>query len=308
MAAAPAPSLLSAPRNGLGQIDPRHVQLAVLGSLLVYGMTVLDFGVPLHRPPLVIAAALATQALWTRVFRLPRLEPRSALITSLSLCLLLRTSHEGIALLAAVIAISSKFLVRVRGKHVYNPANVALMALVWGTDQAWVSGGQWGRGALLLGFLVLLGHVVLRRAARTDITWALLASYGGALGARALYLGDPLRIPLHQLFHGGFLLFVFFMISDPKSTPDSRAGRIAFSLLVSALSLWIRFGLYAPHDLLWALFALSPLVPLLDRLLPGPAFRWPGHASPSPSTRSTPCTSPARHDEPSPLPRACPAR
>ena len=51
--------------------------------------------------------------------------------------------------------------------------------------------------------------------------------------SRAVRLGDPLSIPLHQLQNGAFLLFTFFMISGPKTTPDSRLGRLVFASLVA---------------------------------------------------------------------------
>ena len=73
-----------------------------------------------------------------------------------------------------------------------------------------------------------LGWLVVHRAARSDVTWAFLAAYAAlALRPRLRGSGDPLAIPLHQLESGAFLIFAFFMISDPKTTPDSRAGRIA---------------------------------------------------------------------------------
>ena len=74
---------------------------------------------------------------------------------------------------------------------------------------------------------------MVNRAARSDVTYAFLAFYLAILFGRALWLGQPLAIPLHQLGSGGFLIFTFFMISDPRTTPDSRAGRILFALLVA---------------------------------------------------------------------------
>ena len=62
------------------------------------------------------------------------------------------------------------------------------------------------------------------------MTLAFLAFYAGAPLGRALWLGEPLAIPLHRLESGALLLFTFFMISDPKTTPDSRAGRILFAV------------------------------------------------------------------------------
>ena len=64
---------------------------------------------------------------------------RSALISGLSLCLLLRTNRLDLAVLAAVLTIAGKFLFRFRGKHVFNPTNGGLVAMLLLTDQVWVS-------------------------------------------------------------------------------------------------------------------------------------------------------------------------
>lgn len=75
------------------------------------------------------------------------------------------------------------------------------------------------------------------------------------------------------------------MISDPKTTPDSRTGRLAFALLVALAALYAQFGLFRPNGPLWALIACSPLVPLLDWLSPGVRYDWSrpstGHVSTS---------------------------
>jgi hypothetical protein len=72
------------------------------------------------------------------------------------------------------------------------------------------------------------------------------------------------------------LLFAFFMISDPKTTPSSRAGRILFAFLVAFGAWWIQFRWFRTNGLLWSLSAFSLLVPLIDRLLPGGAYVWKG--------------------------------
>jgi len=264
--------------------DPRLYQILVLSSLLVYGVTRLDLEVTVPRAVLLLAAALLTQAVCTRLWRLPAFDPKSALISGLSLCLLLRTGSELLAVAAAVVTIASKFILRINGKHVFNPTNFGIVALMLATGQVWVSPAQWGNAALFAFLMACLGGLVVNRAARSDVTYAFLFFYLAVLFGRALWLGQPAAIPLHQLGSGGFLLFTFFMISDPKTTPDSRAGRILFALLVALGAGFVHFILYRPNGLLLSLAFLSPLVPLLDRLLPGARYAWrraPAAAGPS---------------------------
>lgn len=255
--------------------DPRIFQVTVLSLLLGYGVLVLDFGVRLQNAVAIMACAQAVQFLASR-FAGIRFDPLSALITSLSLTLLLRTNLVSLAALAACIAIGSKFLVRVRGKHVFNPANVALVALILLSDEAWISTGQWGNAALGAFAFVCLGFIVLTKARRAETTLSFLAAYGALVFGRALWLGDPLAIPLHQLQSGALLLFAFFMISDPMTTPDKPLGRILYGALVAALGVVMQFTFYEPTGPILALVMTAPLVPLIDGCLGGQRYRWRG--------------------------------
>ncbi len=278
----PVPCPLPSAVEGHPRLDPRLYQIAVLGGLLAYGMARLDFEIGPARVLPILASALATQLACSRIWRLPAFEPKSALISGISLCLLLRTESPPLALAAPAIAVASKFVLRARGKHVFNPTNLALVALMLLTGRVWVSPGQWGNAAWLAFLFACLGGVVVQRASRADVTFGFIASYFAILFARARWLGQPAAIPLHQLESGAFLLFSFFMISDPRTTPDSPAGRILFAALVAGGAAFVQFGLYRTNGLLWSLACWSLAVPLIDRLLPGPRYQWNPAASLSP--------------------------
>ena len=262
--------------------DPRLFQIAALWALCVYGLLVLRFDTSLSRVVLVLAAALTTQLACTRIFRLPRFEPMSALISGLSLCLLLRADDPRLLTLAAVLAVGSKFLLRWNGKHVFNPTNFAIVALLLSGAGVWVSPGQWGSAAVFAFAMAGAGVLVVNRASRSDVTLAFLVAWFALLFGRSLWLGEPLAIPLHRLESGALVLFAFFMISDPKTTPDSRAGRILFGTLVAAGAWYVQFRLFRTNGLLWSLAACSLFVPLIDAVLPGPLYSWKGepHAAP----------------------------
>ncbi len=254
--------------------DPRYFQIAVLGTLLSFGVFVLEFGIHWQNAVAIVTTALSVQWLGTRLAGLPRFDPLSPLITSLSLTLLLRTDVVALAAVAASIAIGSKFLVRVRGKHVFNPANVALVAMMLLSDRAWVSSGQWGSAALGAFALVCLGFLVLTRAKRAETTIAFIACYAALLFGRAWWLGDPLAIPAHQMQSGALLIFAFFMISDPMTTPNTGLGRIVFAAIVATIAFTIQFVYYEPNGPILALILSAPLVPVIDRLMRGSGYRW----------------------------------
>jgi Na+-transporting NADH:ubiquinone oxidoreductase subunit NqrB len=263
----------------LARQDPRLFQIGALVSLLLYGMAFLHFDVTPPRVALLIGSALAAQVLCSRAARLPSVELRSALISGLSLCLLLRTNFPFLAVVAAFVTVASKFVLRWNGKHVFNPTNFGLVAMMIATDRVWVSPGQWGTAVFLAFLIACAGILVVRRAARSDVTLAFLGFYGLLLLARSAALGEPLAIPLHRLQSGALLLFAFFMISDPKTTPDSRLGRIFFAILVATGATVISFRLFRTNGLLWSLALFSILVPVLDRVFPGIRYRWASPAA-----------------------------
>lgn len=265
-------------RRPISIADARIWQITALSSLLVFGVGYLGFDQPVAGIGLILAAAMATEWVGRRYVDGTSFDPLSPMVTALSLSILLRAVSPGWLMLAAVLAIGSKFVVRVDGKHVFNPANLGIVLPILLTDSAWVSPAQWGSATWTVFLFVCLAVLVLSRARRTDIALAFLVSYGGLLVARALYLGDPMAIPLKQLQSGGVLLFAFFMITDPKTTPDRQSARLLYAGLVAATALWLQFGLYLSYGLLLSLFLASPLVPVLDRLLPRaagrPRFHW----------------------------------
>ena len=254
--------------------DPRYYQIIVLGLLLTYGITVLDFGVRWQNALVIVCTALAVQFIGTRYSALPHFDPLSPLITSLSLTLLLRTDDILFAALAATLAIGSKFLLRFQGKHIFNPANFALVSLMLLSENAWVSSGQWGSAAIGAFVLACLGFLVLTRARRAETTIAFIAIYGAMLFARAVWLDDPISIPLHQIQNGALLIFAFFMISDPKTTPNKGAGRILYAALVASVAYTIQFIYYQPNGPIIALIMCAPMVPVIDALLRGQIYRW----------------------------------
>ncbi len=255
--------------------DPRLYQITTLASLLAYGIGWLDFDITVARAALILGTVLTTQFACDRLTAPQRpVNVRSALISGLSLCLLLRTNCAALAILAAGVTITSKFVIRVGGRHVFNPTNGGIVATMLLTDQVWVSPAQWGTTAFFAFLLSGAGTLVVTRAARSDVTCAFLAFYCTLLFGWSLYLGEPMTIPLHRLESGGLLLFAFFMISDPKTTPSSRLGRFVFGSLVAYGAWYVQFRMFRTNGLMWSLALLSTAVPLIDRLLPGTRHEW----------------------------------
>ncbi len=282
--------------------DARHWQILALSSLFLMAWLGSDFGT---KPKYLLAAILgalfaqlagtvfenARKARETRkaskgghwresrlsggIAMLTDFQWKSAVITSLSLSILLRANSAWFWLAAGLIAITAKFLIRYRGKHFFNPACIGIVTVsLLAGSSAWVSPGQWGQTPIFAAFAIGFAALVLSSAKRLDIALGFLTFFALMLIGRALYLGDPLTIPMHQMQSGALLVFAFFMITDPRSTPDSRIGRLIFAFAVAALAAWLGWEYHVRGGMLYALAALAFLTPVLDRLLPAKRFEW----------------------------------
>ena len=216
--------------------DARHFQIVALSSLMAINFVWLDFGAKPLYSALAISSALATQVACSRYFRLPQIDLRSPLIIGLSLSLLLRADEPWLPAIAGIVAIASKFVLRIDGKHIWNPAGFAIVVLLLTSNDVWISPGQWGASIWFGSLLAFFAILVLQASQRSDIALFFLGSHAALLLARAYWLGDPIAIPLHQLQSGSLLIFAFFMISDPRTTPDLRLGRCLFAVAVALLA------------------------------------------------------------------------
>ena len=157
--------------------DPRYYQIAVLAALLIYGVGWLSFDTARREITILLGTALITQFLCGKFFSVSAFDPRSALISGLSLCLLLRTNSTLLLILTAVVTIASKFVVKWNHKHIFNPTNFGIVAMLALNGEVWVSPAQWG-SKLYFGFLMAcLGGMVVHRAMRSDVSYVFIASY-----------------------------------------------------------------------------------------------------------------------------------
>jgi Na+-transporting NADH:ubiquinone oxidoreductase subunit NqrB len=204
----------------------------------------------------------------------PNINLRSALITALGLSLLLRTDHWTTMALAAVSAIASKFFFKVGDKHFFNPANFGIISALTLTSNAWVSPGQWGEewwyGLVFVG----TGGLILRRIGRWDTTASFLGSYCLLEAIRNLWLGWTWDVYLHRLMSGSLLLFALFMVTDPRSIPNAKIGRVVWAICIACLTFILRNYFFVSTAVFWSLFTLAPLTIFLDYLWSSPRFSW----------------------------------
>lgn len=249
--------------------DARDYQIFFLLLFLSLGIYTRDWSIDALSILVILGSCLVTQVLIAKGTGL-----KSALITALGLILLLRSDNYLVLGLAGGLAIASKFLFQEQGKHWFNPANFGIVIALLGSGQAWVSPGQWGQEGLYALLFLCLGAMILQKVGRWDTTASFLLVYVGLETVRNFWLGWEIDVLSHRLMSGSLLLFAFFMITDPRSIPNARRGRIFWAVSIACLTFILRNWFFLSDAAFYALFFISPLTVLIDRGLPAPKFQW----------------------------------
>ena len=199
----------------------------------------------------------------------------SVLISSFGLSLLLKTNDVWVAVLAATVSILSKYIIRINGKHVFNPSALGIVVAIVFTGNAWISPGQWGSNMVILFGVLSLGFIVTTRVQKLDVSLAFLGTFAALLFARqVIYLGWPVDHFIQSVSTGSLLLFSFFMITDPKTTPNHLIVRIVWSAAIATVAFYLTAFKFINGAPIFVLVLAQPLVPLLDKLFKAKRFEW----------------------------------
>lgn len=268
--------------------DARYFQIIFQFVFLAYGIFYLHWNAEWWLYGTYFGISLTTQFLCSVIFnkditklfsvswwkKLQTSIP-SVLISSFGLSLLLKTNHWYIAALAAVISIASKYIIRINGKHIFNPSALGIVATLFFTGDAWISPGQWGSNIVILFTVLCLGFIVTTRVQKLDVSLAFLGTFAALLFTRQIiYQGWPMDFFVQSISTGSLLLFSFFMITDPKTTPNHTVARIIWSMGVAAVAFYLTTFKFMNGAPIWVLVFAQPLVPLLDKLFKAKTFDW----------------------------------
>lgn len=249
------------------------MQILFMGGLFSYGVWFFDLSLLWAQVILTFASGLLTQYFWMRRLKLQTHSLLSVFITCFSLTLLLRSDNLWIHPLAASLAIHSKFLIQYKRQHFFNPSALGIFAVLpWA--EAWLSPGQWGSGTSLAIWMIAFGCLIASKVHRMDTAWLFLVFYLGGLLIRNIYLGYEMAVFYHAALKGSLLLFAFFMISDPRSSPNHIIGKTIFTFVVATMALVLHYYFYMENGLIYALVVGCCLVPLLNHKFQSRPFQW----------------------------------
>lgn len=247
--------------------DPRITLLIALSTYTVLGQQIFYF----NRSPLQLALTLGVCTLLDFVITAARSRivalPLSGAITGLSLGLLLESHRWQVFVVAATWSILSKYLIRTRDGHLFNPSNFGIVAaIVLGHGTATVApGSQWGGHLTYALVIFALGLLMMKRVRRLPVVVGWTAGYL-VMGLVRMALGQGgLVYVLGPMTGAEFTLFAFSMIPDPKTSPAASRPQFAWGLAIAALDGVLRLG-EVRFSMFYALFILCALRPLFVEL------------------------------------------
>lgn len=253
-----------------GARDPRWLFAAFLGSYVALGHLVLSFNRSLLEIGVALVACCALDMLYTWVSSRRLMFPLSALISGLGLAILFTSPGAGWLMLAASwLTISSKYLVTWRGRHIFNPTNFALVVMILVSDgkAAIAPAYQWGGSWEIIGVVFALGLVMMWRVNKLPLVLSFWAAYAVIAVIRSRISGIPVEILLWASVSGGaFMLYSFFMITDPKTSPVSTRAMIAGGITLGMVDGLFQAG-YAVFSLFYAAFTVNMLRALAQIML-----------------------------------------
>ncbi len=255
--------------------DGRHFQILSQIGFLCFGIFTLGWDADWQKLLAAFAGCVGAQFLAIRFAGLPAHSVKSALITALGISLLFKANSPWLFLFAALFAIGQKFVTKVNGKHLWNPANFGIVLVILLSGEGWISPGQWGSGPLLIFLIGTAGLAVLSNIKRLDTGIVFILTLGLLEYVRTiLYLGWESDVLFLKLSSGSLWLFSLFMITDPMTAPGSKAVRMVWASVIAGISFYLTNFEFINGAPFWVLFFATPITPLLDKVFNGKQFQW----------------------------------
>jgi len=253
-----------APRGRLLTIDNRYLPPLLITSILVGAN--LSFGIleGWERTALSIVVAIGAEMVLGRITYGKWPHPASAYISGISAGILIRSPFVWPYFFTSVISILSKYVLRLKGRHIWNPTNFGVSAIVLlAPATVTVLSIQWGNAVAPMVVIWLLGALIVWRVGRAHISATYVAAFLVFSFVRSALTGVPWLATVAPITGPMYQLFIFFMITDPKTTVRSKKWQCVVVVMVAFVEMLMRLAevVYAPF---YALFVVGSIAMVID--------------------------------------------
>ncbi len=230
-------------RSKLRHVDPRYLIAFLITLVLVMAQLRYHIVGGYERLVIALLTCTATEALLSRFMRGRITNLQSAYISGISLTLLLKPQGGAVLpfVLGGFLAISSKYVLQYRKNHLWNPTNFAITTLLLAApNRISILSQQWGNDVLTNGVIWAFGLAIAARVKVLHLTLTYIASFLILSTARALLLHEPILPEIAPLTGPMYQLFIFFMITDPRTIVRDRKQQMAVVMIIAVVEALIR--------------------------------------------------------------------
>jgi Na+-translocating ferredoxin:NAD+ oxidoreductase RnfD subunit len=256
------------------RLDPRYLIAFLITLILVAAQFRYHLVGGYDRLAVALLTCLATEALLSWFVRGRIVNLQSAYISGLSLTLLIKPQGGALwpFMLGGFLAIASKYVLQYRNNHLWNPTNFAITTLLLAApDRISVLSHQWGNELPTNLVIWCFGLAIAARVRVLHITLAYVASFLLLTALRSTLLGQPLSPEIAPITGPMYQLFIFFMITDPRTVVRARRWQVLVAVIIAVTETFIR----AASDRAWALpIAFNAAPALVALALVGPVAKW----------------------------------
>jgi enediyne biosynthesis protein E5 len=239
--------------------ENRYLAPLLITAILMVGQ--LSYGLleSFTRTALAIATAMLVELALGRLFygKLPHLA--SSYISGISIGILIRSPVFWPYALCSAVSITSKYAIRWKGRHLWNPSNFAICAMLLLAPEAVSTLSiQWGNAIWPMLVVWVLGAIITWRVNRFHITATYVLSFLAFAVLRGLITGHGFLAEVAPITGPMYQLFIFFMITDPRTTVKPKWAQCLVAFLVAAMEMVLRLAenIHAPY---YALTIVGPI-------------------------------------------------
>ncbi len=245
-------------------LDNRYVPPAFITLILVTGH--ISYGIleSYDKTLLAILTSIAVELALGRMLYRKWPHLASAYITGISVGILVRSPGLWPYALCSAISITSKYVLRVKGRHLWNPSNFGISAMLFLAGDTVASLSiQWGNYLWPMLVIWALGAIIIWRLKRFHITGVYVVCFIAFALLRSAMTGSPWQSEIAPITGPMYQLFIFFMITDPRTTVRGKTGQCIVVFLVALVENVLRLyqNVYAPY---YALFIVGPTALLIE--------------------------------------------
>ncbi len=246
------------------KLDKRLIPPILISAVLVGAH--LSFGIlkSYEAIALAIGTSVATELVFGRLYWGTWPHPASAYTTGISVGILVRSPMLWPFALCSALSILSKYVLRVKGRHIWNPSNFGVCALFFLAPFAVAPlNTQWGNNLWPMLVIWTIGLITIWRVKRAHITATYVVAFLVLAFVRSHFTGDSFLAEAAPITGPMYQLFALFMITDPKTTVSSKTGEVIVAVAVAIVEFFLRLGevVYAPF---YALFLVGPAALLIE--------------------------------------------